>query len=219
MTSIRLENLQIITSDMSETLSVYGGSLGELVIFIFRQHRHYIIYAKFEETNPIRLAKILGKNNHILLVDNEGSSFLISISDEYLKRSSFEFTIAKQRDFFRVRRIVSEKGNIKVAWVCEGKAVSQDIKNVYSKYLFDDEGNIYSMVLEEDYQAELVSANDMASYLRTHNFEFKTSTLLAFRSLHLEQAMKAAQNTIMVVEVLFRPRLIQCWKENRNLPI
>lgn len=206
-----IEGLAIATADICRTLAVCVTLTGEVLLILFKQHKHYIVFFKLEEPFNIRQVKILGQMNHILFVDSGECSFILSIEEKYLSKPSFDFNICNSKDFFRVSKL---KHKLEDAWetsqiglLVEG-AMEHDENHQSeisdwqtTRLFFDQTGNLHTFNIVEgsDSRQKAVGLYELQNYLKSHKFEYKMSALSSYRSTVLENQIRQGDKFIEVV--------------------
>ena len=182
---------------MKDNLAVFATSSNDLIFFIFKPYKHYVASAKLEEGSTVKLLRILGNGNHVFVTDQSNNSFIISINQEYAKKPSYEFSIAKRQDFFKVTRLLPQSTNekIKFSHFVEGDYFPTD--DLISNLVFDKEGSIYSIAVDSKPGCS-IEVTDLQNYMRSHSFEYKSSVLAGTRCPYLESDLKSGNNTLVV---------------------
>jgi hypothetical protein len=201
-----IEGLVLVASDICRTMAVSITLSGEVLLILFKQHKHYTVFFKLEEPTNIKQVKILGVTNHILFVDSAQQSFILSIEEKYLLKNSFDFNIATCKDFFRIRKIGVKFGggfdDVLIGSLVDGQIESDILPSSseveITKFMFDPVGNLLKFKLKEslDGRNKSVGLYELLNYLKSHNFEYKLSVLSSYRSIQLESQIRNVMSYI-----------------------
>lgn len=135
ITKFSFEGSAVQAAHMRDSLTVLATSNGYLAFFIFKPHKHFLVTAKLEDGVSVKLLEVIGNNNYIFLHDSKGSSYIIAINQEYVKRPAFDFSISTKEDFFQVYHLDATKKDgtpVKFASILEGKV---EKSNSVTRYL------------------------------------------------------------------------------------
>lgn len=191
LSRVHFEGVTIQHSHSSDTLAVFGGNAGELIILIFRTGRHYLVTARLPEGRHFKFLQILDRNNHILASDNLGNSFIISISPKYIKKTAFDVSPNLIPDFFTVTHL----------------KLPLHARPVLATYttpacFLDKQGRLYPLSLPSDPLDQPVHSFDFLNYLKSHNFEHKRSLLSLQHSPSLSAQLHHLPSPLAVPSVL-----------------
>lgn len=205
-----IEGMAIATGDICRTLAVCVTLTGEVLLVLFKQHKHYVVFFKLDEPFNIRQVKILGQTNHIMFVDSGDLSFILSIEEKYLVKPSFDFNICNTKDFFRVNKLKHKFEDVwdtsPIGLLIEGSIQQTEHQDSEvtplhtTKLFFDQAGNLHAFQLLEslDSYQKAVGLYELQNYLKSHKFEYKLSGLASYRSGVLENQIKQGETYIEV---------------------
>lgn len=197
VTKISFEGTTIQQAHMSECLIVLVTTNGYLVVIFFKPHKHYMMTAKLGEGISVKVLEILGVNNHIFLHDSANKSFLISINEEYSKRSALDFVATHKDDLFIVTELTFQQEEPKPVQIVSILKGSTKKPKGLIKYLLDSEGKVYFLNVPstEEFMIETAA---LQNYLRSHNFEYKSIFLPSSRCHSLEEGILSPKKQLEV---------------------